>query len=160
MFGLSAAIVLLLVIAHFRSWRALVAFGTLAAGFLGLLAIMDAFDLELTTFNLVVLPSMVGIGIDSFVFLTHRHAQTGDIAATLRETGVATVLTALTTAAGFGSATAAQHPGVQSVGPLSLIALACLLVSALVLLPSALALLPRAKRRTDDVVVVEGAPAD
>jgi predicted RND superfamily exporter protein len=103
--------------------------------------------------NIVVLPLLLGIGVDSGIHLVHRHRVAEqidpdswageDLLST--STAQAVFFSALTTMASFGSLALASHRGIASLGTWLLIGVSYMLLCNLVLLP---ALLSRRSRGT------------
>ena len=98
--------------------------------------------------NLVIIPLLVGIGVDNGIHVIRHFLGSGssedEIAGS--STGRAITLSTLTTMAGFGSLIIARHQGIHSVGALLTLAMASCLVASLVVLPSLLGILPRGAR--------------
>jgi predicted RND superfamily exporter protein len=141
---IASLVVLAFILVHLRSVRrALLVAGALAAGMLGFVGVVDAAGWDLNMFNLIVIPCMIGIGIDDLVHIYHRYLGKGPGSAgwVLRRTGAAALLASMTTAAGFGSSLIAHHPGLRSLGSMALVGIACAFVYAVVLLPCLLTLL-------------------
>ncbi|MFQ5416600.1 MAG: MMPL family transporter [Myxococcota bacterium] len=94
--------------------------------------------------NVVVLPLLLGIGVDGGIHLVHRHrlAQRAhpeaETAENLLETSTAQAVffSAVTTMASFGSLALAAHRGISSLGILLLIGVSYMLLCNLVLLPA------------------------
>jgi hypothetical protein len=114
-----------------RPLDTLACFGTLALG-LGLaVGLMGAWPIHLNFFNLVVMPAVVGLGIDASIHLWHARTKP-----TLHATAKASLLAALTTVAGFSGLLVARHPGLHSIGVLGVVAVtACIGVAFLALYP-------------------------
>lgn len=98
--------------------------------------------------NVLVIPLLLGIGVDSGIHLVHRHRVTiatrGAPDAPERElletsTAQAVLFSALTTMASFGSMAFADHPGFASLGQLLLVGVGYTLLANLVLLPALIA---------------------
>ena len=106
----------------------------LVVGFILTLGIAALIGLELTLFNIVVLPVILGIGVDTAVHLTHRLAQGVGVVEMLRTTGAAAGLSALTTAIGFGSLLSVASEGLRSIGWLALLGILCTSASTLALI--------------------------
>lgn len=106
-------------------------FGALALG-LGLaIATMALIPIRLNFFNLVVMPAVIGLGIDASIHLWHARDS-----ATLGATGHASIIAALTTVAGFAGLLVAHHPGLRSIGEVGVMAvLVCVSVAFLALFP-------------------------
>jgi predicted RND superfamily exporter protein len=142
--GLSLLVVLFIVALQFRSLRlgALVV-SPLIIGIVAMGGAMAAFGMQLNIFNLVVLPSIVGIGVDSGVHVYHRYLGEGrgSLPLVLRRTGLAVTMATLTTMVGYSGLLSASHPGLVSIGKLAIVGLATTLVSAVVLFPALLQVL-------------------
>ena len=104
-------------------------------------AAMALFDLKLNFFNMLAVPTIIGMGVDDGVHMYHRYKELGrgSIVYIVRTTGMAAFLTTLTTSIGFGSLIAANHKGLNSLGELTVIGMIGALVATLVVLPAALA---------------------
>jgi hypothetical protein len=65
---------------------------------------MGLFGLKLNFYNMVILPTVLGIGDDSSIHITHRYLEEGrgSIPKVLRSTGEHIAASALTTMVGFG----------------------------------------------------------
>lgn len=143
----SVAIVLILLL-DFRSARlAGLSLVPLVLGWLWALGGMRLSNLSFNPANLVILPLLVGIGVDYGIHIVRHFLQSpsaeGRIAGS--RLGRAILLSSLTTMAGFGSLLVAHHQGIQSIGRLLSLAVGSCLVAALVFLPSLLRVL--AERR-------------
>jgi len=105
-------------------------------------------DVPVNFVNIVVMPLLLGIGVDSGIHLVHRHRTAlqadphswagEDLLST--STAQAVFFSALTTMASFGSLALASHRGIASLGIYLLIGVTYMLICNLVLLP---ALIPR-----------------
>ncbi len=98
--------------------------------------------------NIIVLPLLLGIGVDSGIHLVHRHRVTvdtvGHAEAPERElletsTAQAVFFSALTTMASFGTLALSNHVGFATLGALLLIGVFFVLLANLALLPALLA---------------------
>jgi predicted RND superfamily exporter protein len=96
-------------------------------------------------FNMVVIPSIIGIGIDNAVHIYHRYRREGpgSVLAVVRKTGAAVSLASITTAVGFGSSLISHHAGLRSLGLLAVIGIGSTLLSAVVFFPALLVLLEK-----------------
>ncbi len=92
--------------------------------------------------NFFSVPMLLGFGIDSCVHVIHR-AREGGGARSLGWTMRAVVLSALTTAVGFGTLLLAAHKGLQSLGWVMCIGSAACFACAVVVLPAVLRRFPR-----------------
>lgn len=108
-----------------------ICFATLALGLGLVLALMGLWPLRLNFFNVVVMPAVIGLGIDASIHLWHARER-----ASLGATGKASVLAALTTVAGFSGLLAAEHAGLRSIGEVGVLAIfACVVVAFIALYP-------------------------
>ncbi|MGE5765608.1 MAG: MMPL family transporter, partial [Bacteroidota bacterium] len=99
--------------------------------------------------NVIALPLLLGLGVDSGIHyvMRARELSAGAVAGAANSTPRAILLSALTTLASFGALSISQHPGTASIGLLLTIALLLSLVCVLAFLPALLTLagrLPRA----------------
>jgi predicted RND superfamily exporter protein len=101
--------------------------------------------IEINMFNLIVIPSVIGIGIDNALHIYHRYLERGpgSLRFVLRHTGAAALLASLTTGVGFGSSLVSHHLGLRCLGTLAIIGISFTLISATVFFPALLALLER-----------------
>ena len=113
-------------------------------------------DMPFNFANVVVLPLLLGIGVDSGIHLVHRHRVTIEAGGAARpperelletSTAQAVFFSALTTMASFGSLALSDHPGFASLGKLLLIGVTYTLLANLLLLPALLAQRGRADER-------------
>lgn len=143
---LASLVVCVFLLLDFRSVRvaALVVF-PLGVGMLAFVGLLHATGMEINMFNLIVLPSLIGIGIDNAVHIFHRYREegTGSLALVVRRTGVAALLASLTTAVGFGSSLVSHHVGLRSMGWLAILGIGCTFVAATLFFPAFLALRER-----------------
>ena len=113
-------------------------------------------DIPFNYANVIVLPLLIGIGVDSGIHLVLRHDQ---VAAGEGVYGTSTpravLFSALTTVASFGSLMLSPHRGTASMGELLSIAIAFTLICTLVVLPAAFDYaekrMPEAVRRSDKI---------
>jgi len=142
-----AAVAVCLLVAFRSLWRALLALATLGVGALWLLGLVVVAGAELNPANVVALPLLLGIGVDSAVHVIARARESGPDEGLLASSlGRALVYSTLTSVAGFGSLLVARHPGMRSMGlVISLGVLACL-AAALLVPPAVLRLVELARR--------------
>jgi uncharacterized protein len=147
---LAALAVLAVLLIDLRS----VSFALLAAvpvglGAVWMVGLMGLFAIPFNLANVVVVPLILGIGIDNGIHVVHRFRAEGcrDAHHAIQGTFRALTLTSLTSMAGFGALVLANHRGLQSLGVLMVVGLASCWVAAVVLLPALLTLLgPRMRR--------------
>lgn len=100
--------------------------------------IMAIFDIKLNFFNMLTLPTVIGMGVDDGIHFYHRYKQLGRGSAryVFKTTGFSASLTTLTTVIGFGSLLTAKHQGLYSLGSLTIIAMISCLACTLFVLPA------------------------
>jgi hopanoid biosynthesis associated RND transporter like protein HpnN len=117
---------------------------TLMFGLMGLL------DIPLNPANAIVLPLILGIGVDNGVHVLHDFRRQPGQYRLSRATATAVVITSLTTMAGFGSMMIADHRGLESLGRVLTLGVGCCLFMALVPLPALLAWISRHEPEPED----------
>jgi hypothetical protein len=147
-YALLALLIVLMI--DFRSLRySLLAIAPMLLGLLLMFGLMGLFDIPLNPANMIVLPLVLGIGIDDGVHVLHDFRQQEGRYRLSASTATALVITSATTVAGFGSMMlVAQHQGLRSLGQVLTIGVLCCLVTSLLLLPAALTLISR-RREAD-----------
>ena len=90
----------------------------LVGGIVAMLGMMSLLSLQFNYANFIVLPLIVGIGIDDGIHIVHRWRQEPkeNLTQILNQIGRAIVLTSLTTTIGFGSLVSSHYPGLRSIG--------------------------------------------
>ncbi|MFQ5652284.1 MAG: RND family transporter [bacterium] len=139
--ALTMVVVFMIVLLDFRSFKAaLLVLAPLVLGVLWITGIMHLLGMKWNLFNIVVIPSIIGIGVDNGVHIYHRYVEEGrgSLIHVLRNTGVAILMTTLTTMVGYSGLTVAHHPGLNSIGKLALIGISSTFLTAIVILPAAL----------------------
>ena len=96
--------------------------------------------LEFNFANVIVLPLLLGIGVDSAIHLVHRDRTEPKRNLVQTSTVPAVLFSALTTMAGFGSLALSPHPGTASMGQLLVIGVVLTVACTMILIP---ALLPQ-----------------
>ena len=105
-------------------------------------ATSSVLSLSLNMANILVVPLIIGLGVDSGVHVTHRFFQGGALKHR-RATHRAVLISGLTTLGTFLSLILSPHQGAASIGVLLTIAIAWLLLLSLFLLPSLLSFFSR-----------------
>lgn len=141
-----AAIALIL---DFRSpsYTVLALLPPLAGGVL-MFGILAALDVALNPANLVVLPLILGIGVDDGVHVIHDYRMQQRRYRMSSSTMNAIVLTSFTSMIGFGSMMLAAHRGLSSLGLVLVVGVGSCLFVSLVPLPAVLTLISRIRDRT------------
>ncbi|UCE38350.1 MAG: MMPL family transporter [Thermoplasmata archaeon] len=117
---------------------ALLALVPVAIGIGGVLALAEFLDISLNMISIMMIPLVVGIGIDDGIHILHRYKEEGkgSIPHVVQNTGKAVFLTTVTTCLAFSSFTVAQHPGMRALGQVPVLGLVLALIGALIFLPA------------------------
>jgi hopanoid biosynthesis associated RND transporter like protein HpnN len=144
------AIMVVLLVDFMNVFHTLAAASPMLIGFAMMFGILGHIDIPLNPANLIVLPLILGIGIDSGVHIIHDYrSQRGEYRIT-SSTALAVLITSLTTIIGFGSMMIASHRGLQSLGRVLVIGVACCLITSIIALPAALTLWTRKRKNKNE----------
>jgi hypothetical protein len=115
------------------------------AGSLAMLGIMALFGMGLNFMNAMVLVTIIGMGSDYGLHISHRVTAGDPQGSESRfiQAGRAVIMSALTTIAGFGSLAFADFPALASIGWATNFGVGFTALFALVTLPAAMILLMR-----------------
>ena len=147
---ITVVMVFLIVLIDFRSLRhALLVMLPLICGAIWMCGTLYLWGIKLNFYNMVALPTIIGMGIDNGVHLYHRYREEGrdSLPRVLASTGGAMFVSMLTTMIGFFGLITATHPGLNSIGRLAVTGLLTCFVAAVVVLPALLQLLERRSAR-------------
>ena len=149
---LTLLVVILIVLIDFRSLRALLIIFPLACGTVWMCGSLYLQDVKLNFYNIVALPTIIGMGIDNGVHLYHRYREEGpgSMPLVLKSTGGAMLISMLTTMVGFLGLMTATHPGLNAIGRLAMIGLLACFVTAVLVLPAILEVLEGNKWRREN----------
>jgi hopanoid biosynthesis associated RND transporter like protein HpnN len=97
--------------------------------------------------NIIVIPLMLGIGVDYSIHILHRFRTEPDMKRGILGTSTArgVLFSALTTVVSFGSLSFMAHQGTASIGKLLTLSICFIILSTLIVLPAVLRLYQRAK---------------
>lgn len=134
---LSVFLVLLVISRSFV--RALSCYVPLMVGLVFTGGLMVLMDMKLGFFNMIVLPSLIGIGVDNNIHLLHRyHVEgRGSWRFVVHTTGSACAMAAITTMAGFAGLLLAGHMGLRTIGSLAILGMTVCTLVSITLLPAA-----------------------
>jgi len=108
------------------------------AGLGVMFGILGWLDVPLNPANMIVLPLILGIGIDDGVHVIHEFRKQKGRFRFAASTPTSILITTLTTIIGFGSMMIASHRGLQSLGRVLVIGVTSCTFTSLVMLPAAL----------------------
>lgn len=147
-------IVFVLVLIDFRSLTyTLLAMAPVALGFAVTFGVMWLCGVSINPANIIVLPLMFGIGVDSGIHILHRYKQdpVNRPLGLASGTGKAITITALTTIIGFAALIFARHRGISSLGFVLTVGLTLTLIACIAVMPAGLELLERWKPVKRDI---------
>ena len=128
----------------FALWRrvgpVLLVLSPLALSSLMTVAAMVLLDIPFNFGNIIAIPLLLGIGVDSGIHLVHRAQQSGGRAADLMDstTARAVFYSALTTTVSFGTLAFSSHRGMASLGVVLSIGMVATVIGNLIVLPALL----------------------
>jgi hypothetical protein len=147
--GMSWAVVLvslavfLLLIAHFRAVRkALLAMTPVLCSMVWTLGAMSLFGMPLNFLSALVIPLIVGLGIDDGIHILQRYYESArsNIEDAVEQTGRAVAFTSLTTILAFSTFFFASFRGIREIGIVAVMGIGFALIAALVFVPALLKL--------------------
>jgi len=144
--GISAALlaviaIFLILLADFRNLKlALVTMLPLLSSFLALFGIMALTGIKFDFINIIVVPLLIGIGIDDAVHINHRYLREGrgEMNKVIALTGTALLLTTLTTIFGFASFIPSPMRAMKSTGIVLSLAMAVAFINSVLFHPAVL----------------------
>jgi len=117
-------------------------------GLASLIGIMPVLGLDFNFINLIVIPMIVGIGIDDGIHFTNTYCKSNyfNISEDMFQTGRAVILTSLTTLVGFGSIALSHYPGLRSMGYVAVIGIGASMFAAIIVLPAIFSMMRNNKK--------------
>jgi hopanoid biosynthesis associated RND transporter like protein HpnN len=128
---------------NFKSVRfAVIGTLPLAAGLLLMVGGMRLFGISFNSANIIVLPLILGVGIDSAIYIINRYRQGNETPArvAVSSAGIGVFLNALTILFSFGALMVAHHQGVFSIGAVMSLGMVASVAVFLAFLPALLSL--------------------
>lgn len=135
---LLSAIFLVVLLQQNRFHRTIVVLIPPTFGMLWLLLSLQALDIEINIYSLLLLPMLFGLAVDGSLHLFQRWREegTGSISFVLSRTGRPVLVASLTAMTGFSGLLFSGHPGLRSMGVLALLGLFCILTAHLIIFPA------------------------
>ena len=134
----SLCIVAVLIIYYRNLKWVLLSITPVLIGLAALAGIMPVLGLDFNFINLIVIPMIVGIGIDDGVHFTNTYCESDHLKLSeeMLKTGRAVILTSLTTLVGFGSIALSHYPGLRSMGYVAVIGIGASMFASIIILPA------------------------
>jgi predicted exporter len=129
--------------------RALALLSPTFAALVVYLGILGIADVPIDPINLIVLPLLIGLGVDDGVYLVAHVRATGGLEPGVRRGALPLVLAVATTVAGFGSLGLSRYPALGRLGSLAALGLSLCVLAALVAIPLLAPWLAGEARSTD-----------
>ncbi len=140
-FGYAFIGIALILLINFKSIRfALIGSLPLAAGLLLMIGSMWLAGIRFNSANIIVLPLILGVGIDSAIYIINRYRQGTESPAqvAMSSAGIGVFLNALTILFSFGALMVAHHQGVFSIGAVMSLGMAASVAVFMIFLPALL----------------------
>lgn len=149
----AAGLVLVILFVSFRRFTDMaVAAVPLVMGAIWMLGSMGPLDVSFNHANMVVLPLLLGLGVDAGVHIMVRYRQSAadhggvaDIDEMLTSTGGAVFVASMTTIFGFAVMVIANYRGMVKLGVIMTVGMSATLALTLIIIPAILILLKRAR---------------
>ena len=136
---IAAVIVLMLILGVFaKSLKgALILYFSVGASLLWAMGLMGLMGIRIGLYNVIVIPVMLGVSIDTAIHLYHRHLSLGPdrLYENLKTTGVMVTASTWTTLSGFSGLLFVSHLGLRSIGVLGCVGIAASWLSITLMLP-------------------------
>ncbi len=142
-FGYAFIGIAVILLINFKSIRfALIGSLPLAAGLLLMVGGMWLAGISFNSANIIVLPLILGVGIDSAIYIINRYRQGDESPATvaMSSAGIGVFLNALTILFSFGALMVSHHQGVFSIGAVMSLGMVASVAVFLAFLPALLSL--------------------
>jgi len=104
--------------------------------FIWLLIIMASLKIKFNFMNIIVLPTILGTGVDNSIHLYHRYKESKNIFCSLRSTGKANFIMSLTVAVGWSSLFFARYEGLKTMALLGSIGIMLTFFASLIFIPA------------------------
>ncbi len=148
---MSLIVVFGLVYLEFQSIRdTLLAMMPLALGSVAMLGLIGWLDVPLNPANMIVLPIILGIGVDDGVHLIHAFRRQKGRFRLTDSTATSVLLTSTTTMVSFGAMIFARHQGLQTLGQVLTLGSCCCMLTSLLFFPCLLSWLTRHREEIEE----------
>ena len=133
-------------------WDTLLAIIPPSVGMLLMFGLLTIFEIPLNPANLIILPLIIGIGVDNGVHVLHDyHSKPNEVYSASPSMVNAITLTQSTSMVGFGSMMISAHRGLHSLGIVLTIGVASCVLMSLVTLPAYLAWISRHRGSSENL---------
>ena len=137
--AIGTVMVVLLVVAAFRSWRlSLLALVPTAVGLVWTAGLLAMAGIELDLFAMFAVVTFLGIGVDYGIHLVHRYQEHGDAQRATSELAPVILVAGAVTILGYGTLVNSSYPPLRSIGVVSIVSVIALAATSVLMLPSLL----------------------
>ncbi len=147
---ISLLFVFLIVYLHFRNiYYTFLSFIPLLSGIIVMLGALKLSGDNISMYNFIATPMIIGIGIDSGIHILSRvlNSKNYDIAEAVIHTGKAITFTSLTTIVGFGSLFVSHFEGFKSLGLSTIFGVTACWLSSIIFFPAILKIIFSGKKK-------------
>ena len=116
-------------------------------GVLWLIEIMSIFDVKFNFMNIVVLPSVLGTGVDNGIHIYHRYRECKNILFALKKTGLANLGMSLTVALGWSALFFAHYEGLKTMAFVGVVGIIMTFIASVTIMPAVILLVDRKKQK-------------
>lgn len=117
-------------------------------GTIWLIEIMSIFGIKFNFMNIVVLPTVLGTGIDNGVHIFHRYRETNNIYQTIKRTGIANLGMSLTVALGWSALFFAHYEGLKTMAFVGVIGIIMTFIASVTIMPAIIILLEKGQNKS------------
>ncbi|MCL2282084.1 MAG: MMPL family transporter [Fibromonadales bacterium] len=144
------AILLWLLIFQSRRNRIFLILVSPVFGFLWFFGILNLLGIPLTVYSILALPFLIGISIDGSLFLWQRYWEegTGSLQFVCASSGITMLVSYIIPVAAFASVCFSSHPGLQSLGVVTVIGILSIAFAHIAIFPIIAALVDRITSQT------------
>ncbi|WP_158542411.1 efflux RND transporter permease subunit [Lujinxingia litoralis] len=138
MLGIALVIVFVILSFFFGSaLRSAIALSALGVGAVWMFGFCGWFGIKLDFFNVVILPVVIGIGVDDGVHFYHHYLEEGRgrLPEVIDHVGSAIGMTTVTSIIGFGGLAITNYAGLQSLGYLAIVGIGAAFLATVLVLP-------------------------
>jgi hypothetical protein len=145
------AVLFVILLVDMRTLKGAIAcLATMVVAVLWTIGGMIVFDIRLGLYNMVLMPMVLGTGVDGAIHLYHRYMELGPerLWHAIKTTGSSIAAAAITTIAGFAGLFFVEHQGIRSIADLAVVGMSACILAVFVFMPGVLLLFFKPKAQT------------
>ncbi len=141
MMGYALILVFVMLVIGFRDpRRAIIALLPLTFGVIWMVGVAAFLGIKLDFFNVIILPVIIGIGVDDGVHFYHHWLESRSAGASMRQVGASVTMTSITSMVGFGGLAVTDYAGLATIGHLAICGIATTWLATMLIMPAVLRL--------------------